>query len=69
MSSSPARTGDTVASMNTLSEFADTLSEAKRNKKVTAKDLALQTGLSPLAVRQILADSVISALSPETDVG
>jgi transcriptional regulator with XRE-family HTH domain len=41
--------------MKTLSEFADILSDAKRSQKITAKELALQTGLSPLAVRQILS--------------
>ena len=41
--------------MKSLSEFTDILSDAKRSQKITAKELALQSGLSPLAVRQILS--------------
>ena len=41
--------------MKTLSDFADVLSKAKRTQKITAKELAQRTGLSSLAVRQILS--------------
>ncbi|UOB05890.1 helix-turn-helix domain-containing protein [[Acidovorax] ebreus] len=41
--------------MKTLANFAATLSEAKRSQKITAKELAQRTGLSSLAVRQILS--------------
>lgn len=41
--------------MKTLGNFANTLSEAKRSQKITAKELAQRTGLSSLAVRQILS--------------
>ncbi|MCM2346876.1 helix-turn-helix domain-containing protein [Acidovorax soli] len=41
--------------MKTLGNFANILSEAKRSQKITAKELAQRTGLSALAVRQILS--------------
>lgn len=41
--------------MKTLGEFAQALSQGQKAQKVSAKDLAERTGLSPLAVRQILA--------------
>lgn len=41
--------------MKTLGEFAHALSQGQKAQKVSAKDLAERTGLSPLAVRQILA--------------
>lgn len=47
--------GATVATMKALSEFSKTLSKARRSRKMTAKELAERTGLSSLAVRQILS--------------
>ncbi len=41
--------------MKTLANFAVTLSEAKSSQRITAKELAHRTGLSSLAVRQILS--------------
>ena len=41
--------------MKTLGEFAQALSQGQKTQKVSAKDLAERTGLSSLAVRQILA--------------
>lgn len=41
--------------MRNLHEFASALTAAKRERKVTANDLAEKTGLSPQAVRQALA--------------
>lgn len=41
--------------MRTLSEFAVALSDAKKARKLTANALAQRTGLTPQAVRQILA--------------
>ncbi|MFT3812951.1 MAG: helix-turn-helix transcriptional regulator [Acidovorax sp.] len=41
--------------MKSLYEFSEALSQAKRTQKRTAKELAQSTGLSSLAVRQILA--------------
>lgn len=40
--------------MKTLGDFARALSQQQKEQKVSAKDLAERTGLSPLAVRQIL---------------
>lgn len=41
--------------MRTLSEFATTLNEAKKARKLTANALAERTGLTAQAVRQILS--------------
>jgi len=41
--------------MQTLQEFAQALTHAQKQQRVTANALAQQTGLSPQAVRQILA--------------
>lgn len=41
--------------MQTLQEFAQVLTHAQKQQRVTANALAHQTGLSPQSVRQILA--------------
>lgn len=41
--------------MDTLGEFATALSQAQKAQKISAKELAQRTGLSALAVRQILS--------------
>lgn len=41
--------------MRSLAEFSTTLADAKRSRKLTANALAQRTGLTPQAVRQILA--------------
>lgn len=49
--------------MKTLGEFAQALSQGQKSQKVSAKDLAERTGLSPLAVRQILAGKAAPRLT------
>lgn len=49
--------------MKTLSEFAATLSSQRQRQGVTLADLAATTGLSPLAISQMLGGTVSPRLS------
>ncbi|MCW8198131.1 XRE family transcriptional regulator [Verminephrobacter aporrectodeae subsp. tuberculatae] len=49
--------------MRTLNEFSTALALAQRARKLTANALALRTGLTPQAVRQILAGETAPRLT------
>lgn len=49
--------------MQTLGEFSQALTEAQKARKLTINELARDTGLSRLAVRQILAGDAAPRLT------
>lgn len=49
--------------MQSLKEFAAALAQAKRGRHITATELAERTGLSPQAVRQMLAGKTAPRLT------
>lgn len=49
--------------MKTLQDFADALSSAKAERRVSATNLASKTGLTPLAVRRILSGDAAPRLT------